>query len=126
LKLTYEQLQFQKFSREVIPRTPVVRGMGRGEERRGTEEGKDRGQKGKGRGGMGNLAPYPSRKVGACGGEGWGEAREGRREKGEGQGRGRREGRVQDPQESGRSPPLRIVQARQETLIRNSGQEIDW
>jgi hypothetical protein len=48
---------------------------------------------------MGDLALYPSRKVGACGGM-VGE-RQGREEReGKGQGRGRRVGRGQDPQES--------------------------
>jgi hypothetical protein len=57
---------------------------------------------------MGNFAPYPSRKVGACGGEEWERGRGEEEREGEGQGRGRREGRVQDPKNPGRSPPLQL------------------
>lgn len=74
----------------------------REERREGTEGGKDWG-KGKGREVCGILPPYPLRKLGACGGEGWGGARERKRGRGgtrEEQGRGIRERRVEDPHES--------------------------
>jgi hypothetical protein len=81
------RLQFQKISR-VIPPDPVVKGKGRkGEKRAGEGSGRQGresgGQKEKTRGGRyGKSRSYPSIKFGACGGEGSGEAREGRRGKG--------------------------------------------